>query len=108
MNRDAPVHKSRNMCEDGCVQAGRKTVHQPVEVEENGDISFCGGGIMMFTGKLLLAMRDNTTLTRQDLFEIATKHGLLEKVTLPTGVDIYRFTDIGDLCVEQVPTGTIQ
>lgn len=108
MNRGEPVHKSRNMCEDGCGQEERKIVHQPVEVEENGDVSFDGGGVLMFTGRLLLAMRDNTALTRADLFEMAAKHGLLEKVTLPTGIEMYRFTDIADLCVDQVPTGTIQ
>jgi len=96
------------MCKDGFVLEERKIVHQPVMSDDGDEISFDGGGVLMFTGKLLLAMRDNTPLTRADLFEMAAKHGLLEKVRLPTGIEMYRFTDVADLCVDQVPTGTIQ
>jgi hypothetical protein len=105
MRRERPVHKLRNMCEDGCGQVGRTSVHQPVELDE---VSYDGGGILLFAGKVLLAMRDGTPLSRDELVDTAVRVGLMERLDLPTGHSLFRFTDTGDLCIEQVPVGTIQ
>lgn len=76
-------------------------------VVEEEEILGDGTGVLMFTGRVLLSIRSGTPMDYNQLLREAIKVGLVE-VHSDLAATRLSFSNMGQLCIDQVPEGTIQ